>query len=301
MDSNIQEINYKTPRNFVFLLLFGTVFFITIRILVVNFDLIYLIEGSKDYDFRNLIGMNQNGLENFPPYYLYFWYFIFYPFAIIDPFISMLIWDILRFFITAYVAYKLYFKLTFRIDQKIIYTLISFGFINDGWYNNCNFVIMLFLYLSYKYLEEDKKWASGLFFALATFKINALAFLPVLLIMKKIKFKDLFYYLVPLCILLLPYIIFPDYTLSLISNWSSTSSESGGITPVDSFFMKIAQPSQFLYFCIMVVIILQGIIKYKKHAQIRLILLGIFGLFYLYIIISVWLYPLFTYYMWLSG
>lgn len=309
-----KDINHKTPRNFVFLLIATTLFFMIIRILIIYLDFPFLFAASKDNDFRNLVRWNQEGLANYPPYYLYYWYFIFYPFGILDLFISATIWDILRLIVTSYVAYKIYSVVTYRIDQEVIYILIYIGFLNDGHYNNCNFVIMLFLYLSYKFLEEDKKWASGMFFALAAFKINTIIYLPVLLIMKKIKLKEIFYYLIPYGLLLLPYIIFPDYTIQLISNWLGItpgigSTTIGSIAPkasasADSIFVlfnsiltKALQPSQLLYFSIFLMIILQAIIDNKRHAQIRKAIFIFIAIVAIYIVIFAWLIPLFTYYL----
>ncbi|MHA1455573.1 MAG: hypothetical protein ACTSR5_06235 [Promethearchaeota archaeon] len=182
--------------------------------------------------------------------------------------------------------------ITDRIDLLMIYLLIYIGFINDGWYNNCNFVIMLFYFLSYKYLGKDNKWASGIFFALSTLKINSIIYLPVLLIMKKIKLKEVYYYLIPFGLLLLPYIIFPDYTILI-----------GDSTPVlnavNTILSKVAQPSQFLYFSIILMIILQSIKKYKRHTQIRKTMFALIAIFYTYVVIFTWLIPLFTYHIWL--
>ena len=284
----------------VLLLIATTIFFILARILIIYFDFPYLIEASKDNDFRNLVRWNQQGLDNYPPYYLYFWYFIFYPFGVLDPFISATIWDLLRLIITSYVAYKIYFMITCRIDLKAIYLLIYIGFINDGWYNNCNFVLMLFFYLSYKFLEEDKKWASGIFFALSTLKINSIIYLPVLLIMKRIKLKELFYYLIPFGLLLLPYIIFPDYTILLFTNWTKGTPGIEGDLPIVPILSKVIQPSQLLYFSIILIIILQGIINKKRHKQIRKAIFTFIAIISAFVIIVVWLIPLFTYYIWLG-
>ncbi|MBY9003561.1 MAG: DUF2029 domain-containing protein [Candidatus Lokiarchaeota archaeon] len=314
MTSNFKEISNEFPRNMVLLLIATTIFFILSRILIIYFDFPYLIEASRDNDFRNLVRWNQNGLENFPPYYLYFWYFIFFPFGVLESFISMLIWDILRLIVTSYVAYKAYFMITYRIDQLAIYLFIYIGFINDAYYGNCNFVVMLFFFLSYKYLEKDQKWASGIFFALATFKINSIIYLPVLLILKKIKLKEVFYYLIPFGILLLPYLIFPDYTIQLIINWSKITPGIGGTAPAastsadalasiitlfNSILTKAVQPSQFLYFSIIIMIFLQSIINNKRHTQIRKALFALIAIFSIYIVIFAWLIPLFTYYIWL--
>jgi len=281
--STVKEIHYTIHRNMVLLLIATTILLILSRILIMYFDFSFLIEFSRDNDFRNLVKWNQNGLVNYPPYYLYFW--------------------ILRLIVTSYVAYKVFFMITDRIDLLMIYLLIYIGFINDGWYNNCNFVIMLFYFLSYKYLGKDNKWASGIFFALSTLKINSIIYLPVLLIMKKIKLKEVYYYLIPFGLLLLPYIIFPDYTILLFTNWTKGTPGIGDSTPVlnavNTILSKVAQPSQFLYFSIILMIILQSIKKYKRHTQIRKTMFALIAIFYTYVVIFTWLIPLFTYHIWL--
>ncbi|MHA1105599.1 MAG: hypothetical protein ACTSPN_07725 [Promethearchaeota archaeon] len=283
MASTVKEIHYTIHRNMVLLLIATTILLILSRILIMYFDFSFLIEFSRDNDFRNLVKWNQNGLVNYPPYYLYFW--------------------ILRLIVTSYVAYKVFFMITDRIDLLMIYLLIYIGFINDGWYNNCNFVIMLFYFLSYKYLGKDNKWASGIFFALSTLKINSIIYLPVLLIMKKIKLKEVYYYLIPFGLLLLPYIIFPDYTILLFTNWTKGTPGIGDSTPVlnavNTILSKVAQPSQFLYFSIILMIILQSIKKYKRHTQIRKTMFALIAIFYTYVVIFTWLIPLFTYHIWL--
>ena len=86
--------------------------------------------------------------------------------------------------------------------------IIQYSPLIDGWYNNCNFLIIFFLFMSYIYLDKNKMWISGIFFALSTIKINSVLFLPVLLLVRKIKFKDLVYYLVPFFLLCLHILYF---------------------------------------------------------------------------------------------
>jgi len=87
--STVKEIHYTIHRNMVLLLIATTILLILSRILIMYFDFSFLIEFSRDNDFRNLVKWNQNGLVNYPPYYLYFWYFIFFPFGVLDSFIRL--------------------------------------------------------------------------------------------------------------------------------------------------------------------------------------------------------------------
>jgi len=84
------EIRYTIQRKMIILLVLITIFLFITRILVNIFDFPLLLDGSRDVDFKILLLGLKNGLVNFydpvvvpegvpdwPPYYLYFWYFIF--------------------------------------------------------------------------------------------------------------------------------------------------------------------------------------------------------------------------------
>jgi len=209
------------------------------------FDLPYPFEFSKDMDFDILHKGFQNGLIDFykpvldpwRPYYLYFWYFIFFPFGIIPLEIGVYIWDILRFIMASYVTIKVLKMSKNEIDKVIFRVLLITGYCIDGWYNGTNFLILFFLFQSYIFLENGNKWGFGLFSTLAIFKINAILFLPILLIIKRIKFRDLIYFLIPFSLICIPYIIFPDYLMQMIGNWFFTGIQMHNITIFDAIIL----------------------------------------------------------------
>ncbi|MCK4384388.1 MAG: DUF2029 domain-containing protein, partial [Candidatus Lokiarchaeota archaeon] len=181
-----EEVHYTIHTNMVYLLIFMTVFLIIARIVLNFIDIPSFLYNSRDVDFRILLLGLKNGLINFyqeiefteevpdwPPYYLYFWYFIFYPMGLMPFDISVVIWDMLRLVISSYLVLKGFKIIKIRLNLLWFYLTIFVGFLIDGWYNNCNFLIMFFLLMSYTSLEKDKMWLSGIFFALSTIKINS--------------------------------------------------------------------------------------------------------------------------------
>ena len=300
-----EEIHYTINTNMVYLLISITIFLILARIVVNLIDLPLFLDGSRDIDFRILLLGLKNGLLNFydqitlpegvpdwPPYYLYFWYFIFYPMGLIPFEIGVYAWDILRLVISSYIVLKAFKIIKNRTNLLWFYFTIAVGFFIDGWYNNCNFLIIFFLLMSYTSMEKDKMWVSGIFFALSTIKINSVLFIIVLLLVKKIKFKDLIYYIIPFFILCLPYIIFPDYLFQMLNNWSNSTPGIQGLTFLDPIIWKAVQPSHLMFLGFMFILIFERLIQYGKGEKIRTIIVLILIFFYIYISFTVWIMPL---------
>ena len=298
------ETHYTIHRNMVILLVTLTIFLFIMRFVVKVFDFPILLGDSRDVDFNILLEGLKNGLVHFydpvpvppgvpdwPPYYLYFWYFIFYPMGLMPSDISVVIWDLLRLVISSYIVLKGFKIIKIRLNLLWFYLTIFIGFLIDGWYNNCNFLIMFFLLMSYMSLEKDKMWLSGIFFALSTIKINSILFLPVLLITKKIKLKDSIYYIIPFSILCLPYAIFPDYLFQMLTNWGNSTPGIQGLTFLDPIIWKAIQPSHLMFLGFIFVIIFEFLEQYKRGHQIRTIIFLIFSIFYLYISLTVWILP----------
>jgi len=300
-----EEIHYTIHTNMVYLLISITIFLILARIVVNLIDLPLFLDGSRDIDFRILLLGLKNGLLNFydqitlpegvpdwPPYYLYFWYFIFYPMGLIPFEIGVYAWDILRLVISSYIVLKAFKIIKNRTNLLWFYFTIAVGFLIDGWYNNCNFLIIFFLLMSYTSMEKDKMWVSGIFFALSTIKINSILFIIVLLLVKKIKFKDLIYYIIPFFILCLPYIIFPDYLFQMLNNWSNSTPGIQGLTFLDPIIWKAVQPSHLMFLGFIFILIFERLIQYGKGEKIRTIIVLILIFFYIYISFTVWIMPL---------
>lgn len=307
-DEDFNEENSTIHINMVYLLVIATIFLFITRIVLNLFDFPLILEGSRDVDFKIFLLGLENGLINFynpidvpegvpdwPPYYLYFWYFIFFPMGLLPFEISVYIWDLLRLILTSYIVLKAFKIIKNRTNLKYFYFTISVGFFIDGWYNNCNFLIVFFLFMSYTLLESDKKWTSGLFFALSTIKINSILFIPVLLIAKKIKLKDLSYYVIPFILLCLPYIIFPDFFFQMLTNWLNSTPGIQGLTFLDPILWKAVQPSHLMFLGFLFVIIFENIEQFKRKDQIRNGIVIALILFYIYISLIIWLIPLLGY------
>ena len=134
-------------------------------------------------------------------------------------------------------------------------------------------------------------WVSGIFFALSAIKINSILFIPVLLLARKIKAKDLIYYVLPFILLCLPYILFPDYLLQMLNNWTNTTPGIQGLTFLDPIIWKAVQPSHLMFLGFMLIIIFESLENYKKKDQIRNALVLILIAFYIYISIVVIILP----------
>ncbi|MFX1418682.1 MAG: glycosyltransferase 87 family protein [Promethearchaeota archaeon] len=296
---NVEE---KSLISLYFICFFTAITIILIILRIFFLDISEWIQETKDIDFKILIeGMN-NGLINFynpvaisdwPPYYLYFWYFIFFPIYMLpyNTIVGVYIWDVLRLILTIVVIKESPKIFKNKKDLLIFYILSIIGFSIDAYYNNVNFLILFLLFYSLKFLERDKKWVAGLLFTLASFKITALLFLPVLLIIRKIKWKDLIYYLVPLFIICIPYIIFPGYFLQMFGNWLYSDAEIQGILIFDSIMWKALQPSHLMFIGLLLIIFLENLKNEDRKNLYRIILVSIITIYYVYLTTIVFIIP----------
>jgi len=305
-NQTLENIEEKSSISLYFICFFIiiTIFLVIIRIFFL--DMFEWVTDTKDIDFKILIeGMN-NGLVNFyndvdisdwPPYYLYFWYFLFYLIYLpiyLNPnnlILMIYIWDILRLLLTIIIVREAPKVFEEKKDLLIFYILSIVGFSIDAYYNNVNFLISFFLFYSYIFLERDKKWIAGILFTLATFKITALLFLPVILIIRKIKWKDLIYYLVPFFIICIPYIIFPNYFFQMFENWFYSDEEIQGILIFDSIMWKALQPSHLMFIGLLLIIFLENLKNKDRKNLYRIILVSIITLYYVYLTTIVFIIP----------
>ena len=300
----IEEKEYQIHLYFIFGLIIITLTLIVIRILLYYYEIHPYIKESKDIDYLIFIEGMKNGLINFydliefsdwPPYYLYFWYFIFFPMYLLPIEIGIYIWDAIRLSSVAYVFYNAKEIFENKKDLIIFYVLSSIGYCYDAYFNNANFLIIFFLFLSYKYFENDKKWIAGIFFTLATFKINSLIFIPVLLISRKIKFKDQIYFLIPFFLICIPYIIFPDYFMQMVNNWLHSDEEIQGVLFLDSITWKALQPSHLMFISLLILIFLanlENISLAKRKKLLRILLPSIILIYYIYLTIIAFFIPI---------
>ncbi len=279
-----------------------TVVLIVFRILLYFFEFPPLVEEAKDYDYILLIKGMDNGLVNFydpvpgyewPPYYLYFWYFIFYPMYLMPIHVGVYVWDIIRLVVVIYIIKEAQKVFKSKFDLLLFYVVSGIAFSLDTYYGNCNFIPAFFLFQSYCSLENNKKWRSGIFFTLATFKINSIIFLPVLLLIKKIKIKDLRYYLIPFFLICLPYIIFPDYFMQMLGNWLHSDEFVQGYTPFDSIFWKALQPSHLMTISFFFLCFTENLQNPKRKKQFKTIVLPLLLIYYAYLTMIVFVVPVF--------
>jgi hypothetical protein len=251
------------------------------------FEFPKILEDWTDGDYELRIIEYSNGLLNIydpngdylPANYLYHWYVFFYPFSLIDMSVSVYIWDILRI-ISCYYVGKNITKIT-KNEKYILtfYVLTIIGYVFDADYGNNNFLVLLLLFLSVFNLQQNKKWLAGIFFALAAFKVTVFLFLVLLLLIKEIKLKDLIYFIVPLFILCLPYLIFPDLLFQFLENLFGSKPSvfilKTGNELID-FFISIyliiwpaVQPPHLTYYGFYVLVILRYIYEDKISTEIK--------------------------------
>ncbi|MHA2281880.1 MAG: glycosyltransferase family 87 protein [Promethearchaeota archaeon] len=298
--SNEKEIPIQ--KYIIFILAIITIFFIILRILLYFFDISLWIKATKDIDFKILLEGMDNGLVNFyndvlisdwPPYYLYFWYFLFFPIKIIptDGLVGVYVWDVLRLIFTILVIRESPKMFKNKKDLLIFYILGIVGYSIDAYYNNVNFLIAFLLFYSFVYLEREKKWLAGILFTLATFKITAIVFIPVLLIARKIKLKDLIYFLIPFAIISIPYVVFPEYFMQMIINWGYSDTEIHGIFIIDSIIWKALQPSHLMFIGLLLIIFMENIKNLERKNLYRMILVSTITIYYIYLTTIVFIIP----------
>jgi hypothetical protein len=287
---------------FIYLFIIIAITLIILRVFLYFFEISEWIQLTKDIDFKILIAGMDNNLINFydpvpisdwPPYYLYFWFFIFYPVYIIpfNTIIGVYVWDILRLILTILIIRETPKVFKNRKDLLIFYIFSIIGYSIDAYYNNVNFLISFFLFYSFAFLEKNKKWISGILFTLSTFKITAFLFLPVLLIVRKIKWKDLIYYLVPFLVICIPYLIFPNYFLQMFNNWLHSDAGIQGILIFDSIMWKALQPSHLMFIGLLLIIFMENIKSEDRKNLYRIILVSIITIYYIYLTTIVFIIP----------
>ena len=271
-----QLINDEKPffKLFSLVIIIITAFLIIARIVItilypegaVPTDVISSFIDGKDRDFKILLLWMENGFFEMylPPgsdpnffghFYLYHWYFIFFPFYIMPTWLSFYIWDMLRLFTTIYVAYRFY-EITVDKKEGLLFLIFcAIGYAVDMHLNNSNWLILFLLALSYLQLEKDRKWLSGILFTIATFKIYVIIFPFILFITKKIKIKDLIYYVVPFLILIIPYVVNPSFFFQMYSNWTiPVHPEEISILNYINVVMKLFEPAQLMFISFMIII-----------------------------------------------
>lgn len=243
-----------------------------------NYNLMY--NGLIHYYEGNIL-INENAI------YLYFWYFIFYPFYNIPLNVSMYVWDILRFISTIYIAINIKRISQNRRELLYFFLLSGVGYFSDMYLNNTNWLIQLLLFNSYIQLKKGNKLFSGILFSISTFKIILILFPLILLIVKRIKLADLIYYYLPFVIINIPYMIFPEYFLQMISNWFQSVSLSFSLISLFLNIWRLIQPAQLMYISIIILIIIENIKNKEKKNKISFLIYTIVFILWILIWISI--------------
>ncbi len=259
-----------------------------------SMNILMILMRGKDVDFVILRHWMDNGLYEMyiaPPgyifghFYLYHWYFIFYPFYILPLDISMYIWDVLRLISVAYITFNISKITKNKRELLLVLVFCAIGYAVDMFLNNANWLILLLLFESYRQLQKDRKTLSGILFTIATFKIIVIVFPFILLITKKIKIKDLVYYIAPFFVLFIPYLVNPPYFWQMYANWTvSDLEESNLILLFLHTILKVFEPAQLMFVSFGIFLIYTNIEKqpWKNRAfYIGFIILTTMFVFYL--------------------
>jgi hypothetical protein len=240
-----------------------------------------LLIHNRDLNFKTNYELMENGIIHYydknplideRAFYLYFWYFIFYPFYLIPLDLSLYIWDLFRIISTIYIAFKIS-KIINNKNEILFYFMLSgIGYIADMYLNNTNWLIQFLLYESYIQLDKNNKIYSGIFFTLSMFKITLAIFPLLLLIIKRIKVIDLLYYVIPFTLICVPYFIIPNYLLKMLTNWIHGIDTVSGFSLVNiiSALWRLIQPAHLMFISLLLVIILLNIKEEGMRKKISL-------------------------------
>ncbi len=289
---NSNELTFSKEKResyilmYILIIIFITAVLVALRIIFSFFQeespglfIIDLLMRNRDLNFKTNYNLMYNGIINYygdNPFisekaiYLYFWYFIFYPFYIIPIEISIYIWDLLRIISTIYIAINISKVIKNRRDLLFFFLFSGIGYFADMYLNNTNWIIQLFLYESYIQLEKNNKPLSGFFFTICTFKIILIIIPFIFILIKKIKGKDLIFYFLPFLVICIPYIIFPEYFSMMVSNWFLSIETTSGFSIISIFliFWRVIQPAQLMFLSIILVIIIVNIKNENEKTRI---------------------------------
>ncbi|MFX1277143.1 MAG: glycosyltransferase family 87 protein [Promethearchaeota archaeon] len=283
-------INDERPfyKLFLIVIIIITVSLMIIRVVYAVIDTIFPSEyftnillrelfNGKDVDFRVLRDWMTKGFFGmYSPqfdygcghYYLYHWYFIFLPFYLIPLWPSYFIWDILRVFSTIYITYRFYEITKDKKECVLFLVFCAIGYAVDMYYNNTNWLILFLLGESYIQLDKDRKILAGILFTIATYKIYVVIFPLILLISKKIKLKELLYYIVPFGILIMPYFIYPNWLFQILYNWNySVEPNVSEFLKVVNALLKLFEPAQLMFVSFMVLLLVLNFNKNIIHSE----------------------------------
>ncbi len=253
-----------------------------------------LMMKNRDLNFITNYNLMSNGLIRYyevnplttkPAIYLYFWYFIFYPFYVIPLEFSLYLWDLLRFLSTIYIAINIRKLNPDRRDHLFFFLFSGVGYCFDMYLNNTNWLIQLLLIESYLQWVKNNKKLSGILFTFCTFKVTLCIFPLILVLIKKIKVKDTLYYLVPFLLINVPYLIFPEYLSIMLSNWLQSETMTSDLSIITFFLLiwRFIQPAHLMYLSVIILIFTGNMKNERKKKRISSILFIIVFTFWIII------------------
>ncbi|MFX1273423.1 MAG: hypothetical protein ACFFBP_15450 [Promethearchaeota archaeon] len=291
----------KYKNIFLIIIIVITIILIILRIIFYFIQIVspsdnlffYVLIRNRDLNFKTLYTLMDNGIFDIykenpltgdKMIYLYYWYFIFFPFYLIPLDISVYVWDVLRLFTTIYIVLNIEKITQNKEDMLFFFIFCSLGYFADMYLNNTNWLILLFLFFSYLQLKKERKLLSGFFFALAMFKTIIVIFPVSLIVIRKIKLKNILYYILPFVIFCIPYMINFNYFTQLVSNWLNITGELTDSIIVNFILIiwRLIQMPHLLFICLIVLIIIVNIKNDKWKRKISLFLY--FSLFLIWIL-----------------
>lgn len=263
-----------------------------------------LLMKNRDLNFKTNYDLMHNGVFQYyeenplldqKAIYLYFWYFIFYPVYILPYEISLYLWDLLRLSSAIYIALKIEKITSDNRELYFFFLFSSIGYFADMYLNNTNWLIQLLLLESFYQFQRERKILSGIIFSFAAFKVTLILFPLILIIIKKLKLKQLVYFITPLIFLCIPYFIFPEYFISMVSNWFEVSNTSTNLFLINIFLKlwRLIQPAHLLYVSFITLIIIVNISNEKIKDKIALIVYIFVSIFWVLIWVFVLEFALF--------
>ncbi len=183
-------------------------------------------------------------------------------------------------------------------DNRELYFFFLFsaiGYFTDMYLNNTNWLIQLLLIESFYQFQREKKILSGILFSFAVFKVTLILFPLILIIIKKLKVKHLAYFITPLILICIPYFIFPEYFISMVSNWFEVSNTSTNLSLINIFLKlwRLIQPAHLLYVSFITLIIILNISNEKIKDRIALIIYIFVSIFWVLIWVFILEFALF--------
>ena len=275
-----EDKKYPITSIFIYIIIIITIILTVLRIIFYFTDEnAFTVLRDVDYGIffsESKLGIIEIHKPDSGTFYLYYFYIMFFPFSLIPLDIGVYIWDVARLISTIYVFKNIEKISEDRKNIVVFLILCTLGYFADAYLNNSNWIVLLLLFFSYVEFEKNRKWISGILFTLTVFKLTPIMFPIILLIVKKVKLKDLIYFFLPLILICLPYIIFPEYFFNFLYNLTIIRGVDPATVSVFIKFLRIVvkafQTAQIIFYGFMVLVFIENIKDPKRRNIVRIIL-----------------------------